>query len=209
MREQDIMAENPEPMRGRPREFSEEAVMTALLDLFWGQGYEGTSLNDIMQATGLKKGSLYSLFGGKRDMYLKALRRYDRDYAAQACHMLKDNAQGSPAQRLDKFLSLPIEAAYGQNDQRGCFLCNASAEMAAHDAEMGQFIKASYESMIAALTVPLKALLPPLSADKIQSRAAMILSVYSGLRIMSRSGLAKDMMIEAKTAALDFIEPGL
>ena len=63
-------AETGDISRGRPREYNEDNVMSALLGLFWDKGYEATSLSDIMTATGLRKGSLYSLFGGKRDMYL-------------------------------------------------------------------------------------------------------------------------------------------
>jgi len=185
-----LLAE-PNNSRGRPREFNEDDVMTALLDLFWDKGYEGTSLSDIMQATGLKKGSLYSLFGGKRDMYLKALTRYDRDYVAAVCNMLKDKDAGSAAQR------------HRHKDQRGCFLCNASAEMAAHDAEMGRFIRECYEDMTRALAGAIKEARPDYSEDAATAQSRVLMTVYSGLRIMARSGLALDFMEAAKAAALD------
>ena len=62
----------------RPRQFDEEDVKTALSDVFWEHGYEGTSYSDIMAATGLNKGSLYSSFGDKRALYQHALTEYNR-----------------------------------------------------------------------------------------------------------------------------------
>jgi len=204
MRDTETADQTPDIPRGRPRKFNEDEVMIALLDLFWDQGYEGASLNDIMQATGLKKGSLYSLFGGKRDMYLKALTQYDRDYVAAVCKMLADKGAGTADKRLDQFLSLPIDAVYKGGDQRGCFLCNASAEMAAHDPEVRNFISSCYKDMTDALEAAIKESRPHEDAQKAAAQSRVLMTVYSGLRIMSRSQLSRDYMEAAKEAALDF-----
>ena len=63
---------------GRPREFDEADVLAKIMSLFWERGYEGTGLSDIMNATGLQKGSLYKAFGSKQDMYVRALTHYER-----------------------------------------------------------------------------------------------------------------------------------
>ena len=44
----------------RPREFDEDAVLDAVMDTFWHYGYEATSAQDLVQATGLGRGSLLS-----------------------------------------------------------------------------------------------------------------------------------------------------
>ena len=74
----------------RPREFDQEKVLDALRDVFWQHGYEGTSYADIMQATGLQKGSLYAAYGDKRALYLQALARYDAGEVRAAINMLCD-----------------------------------------------------------------------------------------------------------------------
>ena len=61
---------------GRPREFDEDGVLERALHVFWRLGYEATSVTDLMEATGLAKGSLYKAFGDKRSLFLKALDRY-------------------------------------------------------------------------------------------------------------------------------------
>ena len=50
----------------RPREFDEIRVKEALMKVFWEKGYEATSMQDLVDATGLLKGSLYGAFGGKK-----------------------------------------------------------------------------------------------------------------------------------------------
>jgi len=57
----------------RPRQFDEEKIIAAVRDLFWRQGYAATSLDDLMQVTGLGKGSIYGAFGDKRNLFLAVL----------------------------------------------------------------------------------------------------------------------------------------
>ena len=90
---------------GRPREFDVDAVLIALMELFWRRGYEGTSLADIVEATGLKKGSLYAAFGDKRDMYLKALAHYDAQRVELVVAKLR--GAGAPAEALTSFSRNP------------------------------------------------------------------------------------------------------
>ncbi len=61
----------------RPRQFEEEVVLAAVQAVFWDNGYAGTSLDDLVAASGLGKGSLYGAFGDKRSLFLRVLREYD------------------------------------------------------------------------------------------------------------------------------------
>ena len=58
----------------RPRGFDEEDVVAAAAELFLHRGYEATSVDDLVGATGLHRGSLYKAFGSKRGVFLAALR---------------------------------------------------------------------------------------------------------------------------------------
>jgi AcrR family transcriptional regulator len=64
--------------RGRPRGFDETAVLESALQLFWRQGFSGTSYSDLTQATGLNKPSLYAAFGDKEALFAATLDRYDQ-----------------------------------------------------------------------------------------------------------------------------------
>ncbi len=61
---------------GRHREFDVNLALEAALAVFWRKGYEGTSYTDLTQATGVERPGLYSAFGNKQSLFLRALERY-------------------------------------------------------------------------------------------------------------------------------------
>jgi AcrR family transcriptional regulator len=68
-------------------------VLESALIAFWQNGYEGTSLTNLLEATGLTKLSLYAAFGNKESLFQKVVERYQRDYLA---FRLEAFAQPSP-----------------------------------------------------------------------------------------------------------------
>ena len=67
------------PCRGRPREFCVDAALAQALRVFWEKGYEGTSLNDLTEAMGITRPSLYAAFGNKESLFRKALDLYETE----------------------------------------------------------------------------------------------------------------------------------
>src|SRR6266850_2074848 len=68
----------------RPKEFDREVVMEIARGVFWRQGYQATSTEDLRLAMGIGRQSFYDSFGGKRQLYLEVLRRYNSD-GIEAC----------------------------------------------------------------------------------------------------------------------------
>jgi len=62
----------------RTREFDEEKVLEAAMQLFWEKGYEATSLSDLTARMGIQRPSIYSTFGDKKELFEAALRRYKK-----------------------------------------------------------------------------------------------------------------------------------
>lgn len=199
MREEWTQERPQERAPGRPRGFDLDATLEIIMDLFWARGYEAVSLADITAATGLRKGSLYTAYGDKQSMYLKALARYD---AKQVRHAV-DTLRGPSAayERLRAFLTAPI-AASGATDERGCFLCNASADRAAQDPEAAAIIRDGFEKIERALTLTVSELAPDLAPEAADRAAAACLAIYAGLRVMARSGVPLSMLKAARDNAL-------
>jgi AcrR family transcriptional regulator len=61
---------------GRPREFDVEKALDQALEVFWRNGYEGSSIADLTEAMGINPPSLYAAFGNKEKLFHKALDRY-------------------------------------------------------------------------------------------------------------------------------------
>ncbi|WP_159774336.1 TetR/AcrR family transcriptional regulator [Streptomyces sp. HM190] len=117
---------------GRPRAFDTDQAVTAAAALFAAHGYEGTSVDDLVTATGVHRGSLYKVFGSKRSLHLAALRAHlDREIgpAVAAVAALTD-----PAQALTAAI-----ASYDGGPAAGLLLL-AAVERAPHDPEVAALV---------------------------------------------------------------------
>jgi TetR/AcrR family transcriptional regulator, transcriptional repressor for nem operon len=189
---------------GRPREFDEEDALARIMDVFWGKGFEGTSMSDLETATGLRKGSLYAAFGDKRAMYLKALALYDRTAVDNTVRVL--TGIDAPERRIGKFLQSPIDAVAVENDRRGCFLCNASIDQAAVDPETQRSVNSSFERLGRLLEKVLSEL-NTMDNNRRRAAAQHLLSVYFGLRVLAKAGQPVRMLKAAREAALRSVLP--
>ena len=60
----------------RSKEFDVDEVLLKAMHLFWDQGYENTSMQDLVKGMGIHKRSLYDTFGDKHTLFMKVLDRY-------------------------------------------------------------------------------------------------------------------------------------
>ena len=132
--------ENPtaEPKRrGRPRAYDPETAVARAAATFWKAGYAGTSLDDLVAATGMNRPSLYAAFGDKRDLYLKTL-----DYYREEGNELTRRAlAGDPPLRvfLKRFYGNALDLYLGDGP-RGCYTIGTAATVAAVDDEVRAFL---------------------------------------------------------------------
>ena len=114
----------------RPREFDERAVLNAATQCFWKQGYEATSVRDLVEHTGITAASLYNAFGDKRALYEKALDHYVEGSIAdriRRCQSLP------PLRAIEAFFEEIVKRSLNDRDRKGCMLVNAALDMAPHD----------------------------------------------------------------------------
>ena len=71
--------------RGRPRSFNESAALEKAIQVFWSKGYDGVTVDDLVAGMGVGRPSLYSIFGDKRTLFLRALRAYAEKKGSSRC----------------------------------------------------------------------------------------------------------------------------
>lgn len=187
----------------RPREFEPEAALRAITDAFWETGYEGTSLQDLVDATGLKKGSLYAAFGDKRAMYHAALRQYDSHEISAAIGLVRQS--GTPKEKIARLFDAVLKGAAKKSGRRGCLICNAAIDQAATDAETSKVLTASIDRLERAILNALTSAgrSPTLSgSDSTQAKARGLLASYFGLRVLAKSGASRDVLASVRDDAL-------
>lgn len=171
----------------RPVEFEREVVLREAMNVFWRQGYNATSIKDIVDATNIQPGSIYWAFGSKQKLFLEAVDCYHQDILRLVNATLK--ADLPPLERIEKFFHGLIEHSLNSGGNNGCLLINTLLEVAEHDKEISGVISNIFEQLEAGFTQVLKLAIVQgtISADKNPENLAklLIVSMY-GLRVYSK-----------------------
>ncbi|NRG17999.1 TetR/AcrR family transcriptional regulator [Rhizobiales bacterium] len=185
----------------RPRAFDPEDALLKIKQTFWRLGYEGTSLQDIEGATGLKKQSLYRLFGDKRQMYLAALEHYEAHEVRNALKALEGT--GPAKARFRALFDEIVEGAIASGDRRGCFLCNACTDQAQLDEETRKFVRRQLEAALETFEEVLSTSQPYAGDRRLRkSKAAGLMSAYFGLRVLIKGDMPESVLRGAADAAI-------
>jgi TetR/AcrR family transcriptional regulator, transcriptional repressor for nem operon len=125
---------------GRPRNFDPEEVLDRSMREFWERGYRDTSVDDIVEATGVRPGSLYNAFpGGKRGLFLKALDRYSKLVVPGKLGALE--RPGAGLAELRAYFDGLIDDLATPEGRMGCLMVNSTVELAAADSEVGEVVR--------------------------------------------------------------------
>lgn len=125
----------------RPREFEPDEALKKATATFWSKGYHDTSMRDLIDSTGVNQYGLYTAFGGKRELFLKALRLYHDTVTADILSAL--NAADDPVDGIRRLFERLPEALRNPDGARGCMMCNTAIELAPFDPEVADIVRAN------------------------------------------------------------------
>ncbi len=171
---------------GRPREFDEDCVLDAVMETFWQHGYEGTSTQNLVDATGLGRGSLYAAYSNKDGLFEQALRRYRLRSRANIERL---EAFESPLAGIRDLMQRTIEEDIS-GGRRGCLVTNSAIEMAHRDPRIAALVAENFHIMAAGLRAAIE---NAQSAGEIPSHrdpeasALFLLTTIQGLRVIGRT----------------------
>ncbi len=166
-------------MVGRPREFDEEQVLDAAMKAFWANGYEATSLADLVSVTGLHKGSLYQAFGDKHSLFVQTLKRYLQNVRHHKNHVL-DQAE-TPLVGIRAVLHGFIDMSEADcSCPQGCMAVKTLVELAPHDPEVQRIMEDHKQGMRASMESRLSQAQADgeLSADKSPEIITSLLMIF-------------------------------
>ena len=112
--------------RGRPRQFDTEQALSQAMNLFWQQGYQGTSLDDLSKRMGVTKPSLYAAFGDKEQLFLKAFDRYSQVYGGRVRQAVA--AQTDVYEAVKAYLNTIADILSDVDNPAGCMWVNSTIE---------------------------------------------------------------------------------
>jgi TetR/AcrR family transcriptional repressor of nem operon len=124
----------------RPRQFDPDEVIDRSMQAFWERGYRETSVDDLVEVTGVKPGSLYNAFqGGKHELFLEALSRYAKLVVPEKMGALE--GPGASLAELRAYFDGLIEDLMSPAGRMGCLMVNSTMELAADDSDVAKVVR--------------------------------------------------------------------
>jgi len=122
----------------RTKDFDEQEVLNKAVRLFWHKGYNGTSMQDLVDGLGISRSSLYDTYGDKHALFIKALESYQGMASAKMCNIVSNTESAKEA--IKKLFELTINELLGDQQHKGCFMVNAEVEVAPHDKDVSDMV---------------------------------------------------------------------
>jgi TetR/AcrR family transcriptional repressor of nem operon len=135
--------------RGRPREFDPSVAIEAAAKVFWDQGYHATSIEDLCDATGLLRGSLYGAFQDKKGMLLAAIDQYADKNLARLADSLSSPRPSREGLRIALLYYTRTATVLGS--RHGCLVTNTALEMLPHDPDVAERVERIFRQMASLL----------------------------------------------------------
>jgi TetR/AcrR family transcriptional repressor of nem operon len=138
---------------GRIKQYSRDDILEKAMQLFWLHGYRGVSTRMLVDEMAVNKKSVYSEFGSKQNLFHAALDRYLVNVVPERFAALNaaDAGLSAVSDTLDRFAG----AASRKGSRKGCFLCNASLEMANEDKTVRDLAQRYHSAIKASFSKPL------------------------------------------------------
>src|SRR5215468_712163 len=192
----------------RPRQFDPDEVIDRSMREFWERGYRETSVDDLVEVTGVQPGSLYNAFpGGKRGLFLKALDRYSKLVVPEKLGALED--PGAGLAELRAYFDGLVDDLTTPEGRMGCLMVNSAVELAAEDSEVGAIVRGHMRRLERNAELALRnaqrqgeiaAHVDP------RAKAAQLMTTGMGLMVVGKTNPGRNVLetiVEAAFAGLD------
>jgi len=189
---------------GRNREFAVEETLDKALQVFWDKGYEAASMNDLVDAMGIQRASLYHAFGSKAELYVEALIAYQERGYGKLLRLLE--SEGTAMEKFQRLLETAIPAPAS----RGCFCVDAAIELAPHEEGIAALLRAHFDrvtNVIARIAAAGQADGSISTEWSPRDIGSTMLSVLNGLHVTAKTHPEEGALRTQITLALQALKP--
>ncbi|MDX1733030.1 MAG: TetR/AcrR family transcriptional regulator [Halioglobus sp.] len=189
----------------RPPEFDRRDAVDAALHLFWEQGYNATSLSQLLEVMAINRSSFYAAFRDKRSLFIEVLElfaRRTRDILEQV------DASDDPLGAIRHFFEVTLFEVPARRARRGCLLVNTVLESAYLDDELSRLSAERLAEMERAFE---RCFRRAIDAGQIDARqdpaklAGFIMTLNQGLRVASRKMQTRRELDDILTTGLSLL----
>ncbi|MHA1018911.1 TetR family transcriptional regulator [Enterobacter mori] len=190
-------------MAGRPRQFDRDQALIKARNLFWRQGYEGTSMSDLVAELGIASARIYKAFGSKEQLFREAIADYESQEGGFADRALATG--GSVRETLQKLLMDAVHLYCQQDLPQGCMVVSSAASVSAGNDDIKTWLAQHRQQRTQQIIDRLRQavqqgeLSASVDADSLGDYFAVFLH---GLSIQARDGVPEARLLEAVNQAL-------
>jgi len=124
---------------GRPREFNEEVALSSAMNVFWENGFNQASMQELCSAMDINPGSLYTLFGSKDALFIAAINQYISLVTDEGISRLKNENSGITGIR--DYFEYIVDGIITGRRCNGCFGTNTFLELGEKNSEIQNLMK--------------------------------------------------------------------
>lgn len=174
---------------GRPLEFDPNMALESAMHVFWRQGYEASSLQDLISAMGLSKSSFYQAFESKQTLFKRCIKFYRQGLIDELQSKLSKTVSGKAF--IQTLFRDVAKETTGTDGRRGCLLMNTASEFAQTDPEIAELVSSSINNLtqVFELAIEQGQQQGDIPVDKNRHELAnYLVSSMSGLKNMVKAG---------------------
>ncbi|MEL7447600.1 MAG: TetR/AcrR family transcriptional regulator [Pseudomonadota bacterium] len=188
------------------KSFNEDDALEKAMRVFWQKGYDSASIADLINGTGINRGSLYNAFGGKERLFIRALKRYDQDRKEMLAEL---EALDDPRRAIEGFFEHLVSTTLADEEHKGCFLFNTAVDISSHGEKVQGIVKngvAEIEGFFRRCIEVGQARGAMPAALDARDTAKALLGLTIGIRVLGRGVYPEDALRALATQATQLVE---
>lgn len=182
----------------RPVEFEYEDVLEDAMEQFWREGYEASSIQKLLDVTGINRGTLYNSFGDKDTFFKSCLDKYNSMIKSNISATLS-NSDLKPWNAIEAYFNVSVILASNKQRVLGCLLVNSVCESINWDKNVQKILKSSLNVIRKALLSQTRRLQKAAQLKRgvsVEFAADILMNCLHGLRVNSRNGKTPKQLAE-------------
>ena len=191
----------------RVKLFDEKEVLNKAMVLFWKHGYYATSISHLVKHLGINRGSLYDTYGGKEQLFKKALQEYRRSNIEGVQDFFK--RQTDVKIGFQTLFDMAIENSITDQDKKGCFVVNATTELIPGDPEILAVLeenKRTFETLFLQFLQRGESEGQFSTGKDLKSIASLLFTLYNGMKVISKINSNKTELSKTVAIALSILD---
>ena len=167
--------------------FNRVDVLDKAAKIFSNKGFNGTSMQDLVDTTGLNRSSIYNSFGSKLDLFLECLMRYETNYQNEVTDLLMKS--NSSIEIIQTMLVNVVNDSLYDTEHKGCLIGNCRTEMGNQNKKIDNFLLRNQTGTLALLERIIETGQSEGSINKRKKASDYALFIYSNIQGLRSVGI--------------------